>query len=163
MYQFSVHNDIGSPLIEWLHLKPPIGVQTHFPTALIGGAVGGGIAVGLVIIGLIFLVKKMRISGFTKERETVGRRKREHSRQQQDDDEAGDNGFGTDSSSCKAAQTYEELSMKTDTSVYDALKKGENGQDNSQVYTALDESNSTSQNYYGNVKKEDPVYNNTVL
>ncbi|WAR06173.1 hypothetical protein MAR_021542, partial [Mya arenaria] len=166
MYQFSVHNDIGSPLIEWLHLKPPIakpdppsdfhviqeeisetsavlawvpgfdngspqtfyitygkkgdssgwitksvehtyeakinytlrnleteteyiasinasnekgstttinditfitlkhipGVQTHFPTALIGGAVGGGIAVGLVIIGLIFLVKKMRIS-----------------------------------------------------------------------------------------------------
>ncbi|WAR06632.1 TUTL-like protein [Mya arenaria] len=193
MYQFSVHNDIGSPLIEWLHLKP-IGkpdlpsdfhviqeeisetsavltwvpgfdngspqtfyitywkkgdssgritksvehkyegkinytlrnleteteyiasinasnvegssptmndtfktlkhipsVQINFPIAFISGAVGGGIAVVLVIIGLIFLVKKMRISGFTKERETVGRRKRHHSSQQQDDDEVVEN------------------------------------------------------------------------
>ncbi|WAR06526.1 hypothetical protein MAR_021895 [Mya arenaria] len=50
---------------------------------------------------------------------------------------AGDNGSGTNSSSRKAAQTFEELSTKTDTS----------------VYTPLDESNSRSHNYYGNVKK----------
>ncbi|WAR06219.1 NPHN-like protein [Mya arenaria] len=49
--------------ITFITLKHIPGVQTNFMTALIGGAVGGGIAVVLVIIGLVFLVKKMRISG----------------------------------------------------------------------------------------------------
>ncbi|XP_052803697.1 uncharacterized protein LOC128233872 [Mya arenaria] len=108
-------------------------------------------------------------------------------------------GSDTDSPGCNAAQTYEELSKKTYTMVYDALKKGEehptnipehpgsgtesprcnaaqtyeelsmktekedNGPDNYQVYTPLDEFKIPSHMNYGNVKNENPVYNNTVL
>ncbi|WAR05841.1 CADM2-like protein [Mya arenaria] len=62
-----------------------------------------------------------------------------------------------------AAQTYEDVSMTTGTSVYDALKNGNNGPDDSHVYTPLADSSSRSHVFYENVKKEDPVYNNTVM
>ncbi|WAR06527.1 NPHN-like protein [Mya arenaria] len=39
------------------------GKQAVFPVALIGGSSGGGIATVLVIIGVIFIVKKIRTSG----------------------------------------------------------------------------------------------------
>ncbi|WAR04165.1 TITIN-like protein [Mya arenaria] len=83
----------SSPTIHdtFITLKHIPSVQINFPIAFISGAVGGGIAVVLVIIGLIFLVKKMRILGFTKERETVGRQKRHRSSQQEDDDEVVEN------------------------------------------------------------------------
>ncbi|WAR06663.1 hypothetical protein MAR_022032, partial [Mya arenaria] len=61
---------------------------------------------------------------------------------------------------CNAAQHYEKLSKEIDTSDYDALnlvqtapEKGDNGPDNSHVYTSLDESKSQPPMYYGNVKK----------
>ncbi|WAR06061.1 hypothetical protein MAR_021430 [Mya arenaria] len=53
--------------------------------------------------------------------------------------------------------------VPTDTSVYDALKAGDNGPDNSHVYMPLDVSITKAQVYNENVEKDDPVYNNTVL
>ncbi|WAR04495.1 hypothetical protein MAR_019864 [Mya arenaria] len=70
---------------------------------------------------------------------------------------------GTDNPGFKAAHTYEELSMITVSSVYDELKNDDNGPDNSQMNRPLDESKSKSHVYFGNVKNDDPVYNNTVL
>ncbi|XP_052805786.1 uncharacterized protein LOC128235095 isoform X2 [Mya arenaria] len=70
---------------------------------------------------------------------------------------------GKDNLGYNAAKTYEVVSMTTDTSVYDDLKTGDSGADNSHVYTPLEETRSKAHVYYENVKKDDPIYNNTVL
>ncbi|XP_052806090.1 titin-like [Mya arenaria] len=216
-----------SPTINdtFMTLKHIPGKHADSQVALIGGSIGGGIAVVLVAIGVILILKKFRTSGYTKNRDKLTKRTSQLSSQQKknDDNPAGqsisgkDNrGFkgaqtyeqlsmatyrsvydaldnednGTDSPGCKAANTYEELSKRTDTSVYDALKKGDNGSgtdgprcnaaqtyeelsmktekgdngpDNSQVYTPLDTSKSQSHMYFRNAKQEDPVYNDSVL
>ncbi|WAR06198.1 NPHN-like protein [Mya arenaria] len=46
----------------FITLKHIPGKQADFPVALIGGSVGGGVAAVLVIIGVIFIVKKFRTS-----------------------------------------------------------------------------------------------------
>ncbi|WAR06370.1 hypothetical protein MAR_021739 [Mya arenaria] len=70
---------------------------------------------------------------------------------------------GKDNPGCNAAKTYEVVSMTTKTSAYDDLKTGDSGSDNSHVYTSLEESKSKPHVYYENVKKDDPIYKNTVL
>ncbi|XP_052788383.1 hemicentin-2-like isoform X2 [Mya arenaria] len=116
------------------------GEQAESQGAVIGGSIGGGITAVLLIIGVVFIVKRFRTSG------------------------QGNNRSGTDVTGCNAAQTYDELSMRTETSVYDALRNGDNGPENSPVYSQLDESKSSQSDvYYKNVQKENPVYSNTML
>ncbi|WAR06281.1 NPHN-like protein [Mya arenaria] len=164
-----------SPTINdtFITLKHIPGEQADSDVALIGGVVGGGIVAVLVIIGVVLIVKKFRtsanpagqsVSGTDSPGCNAAQPYEDLSKKQNTSDydalRKGDIGSETVSSGCNTAKTYEELSMKSDTSVYNALKKGGNGLDNSQE---LDKSKSQSHMHYGNVKKEDPVYNNTVL
>ncbi|WAR06594.1 CNTN5-like protein [Mya arenaria] len=148
-----------SPTINdtFMTLKHIPGKHADSQVALIGGSIGGGIAVVLVAIGVILILKKFRTSGYTKNRDKLTKRTSQLSSQQKknDDNPAGQSISGTDGPRCNAAQTYEELSMKTE--------KGDNGPDNSQVYTPLDTSKSQSHMYFRNAKQEDPVYNDSVL
>ncbi|XP_052806675.1 nephrin-like [Mya arenaria] len=68
---------------------------------------------------------------------------------------------GKDNPGYNAAETYEVVSRTTDTSAYNDLKNDDSGADNSHVYTSLEESKAPV--YYENVKKDDPIYNNTAL
>ncbi|WAR05465.1 NPHN-like protein [Mya arenaria] len=68
---------------------------------------------------------------------------------------------GTENPGYNAAVTYEEVSMTNDKTVYDALNIGSDGSNTPHVYMSVDTSKSNA--YYENVKKEDPVYNNTSL
>ncbi|WAR08697.1 CD166-like protein [Mya arenaria] len=77
--------------------------------------------------------------------------------------QSGQNGQGADNPKYNAAVTYEVVSATKEKPVYDALTVGNNGLENSHVYTPLEELNQKSHAYYENVRREDPVYNNTVL
>ncbi|WAR06005.1 HMCN1-like protein [Mya arenaria] len=68
---------------------------------------------------------------------------------------------GTENPGYNAAVTYEEVSMTNDKTVYDALNIRSDGSNTPHVYMSVDTSKSNA--YYENVKKEDPVYNNTSL
>ncbi|XP_052803975.1 hemicentin-1-like isoform X2 [Mya arenaria] len=70
-------------------------------------------------------------------------------------------GQGTGNPGYNAAVTYEEMSMTNNKTVYDTLDIGNDGSKASHVFTSLDDSKSNE--YYENVKTEDPVYNNTSL
>ncbi|XP_052805576.1 hemicentin-1-like isoform X3 [Mya arenaria] len=59
---------------------------------------------------------------------------------------------GVAESGYNAAQTYEAISMTTNTQFYDALKNGDNGANNSDM---LNEASAKPLPYYGNVKKGD--------
>ncbi|XP_052805556.1 uncharacterized protein LOC128234945 [Mya arenaria] len=119
--------------------------------AVVGGAVGGTAVAIVAIVVVVFILRRnyalicnvalIKKSADPAERSIPGK----------------------DNPGYNAAQTYEDMSMTPDTSVYDTLKSGDNGPDNLHVYTPLDELNSKSHVYYENTKKEDHVYNNTVL
>ncbi|WAR27550.1 NPHN-like protein [Mya arenaria] len=115
-----------SPTINetFITLKHIPGKKADSPVAFIVGSVGGGIATVLVIIGVIFIVKRLRTSGNSRHRYKLKKgQMNQYSSQQQDDDayQNGQSVSGTNSTGCIAAQTYEELSKTTDTSFYDAL------------------------------------------
>ncbi|WAR07621.1 LOW QUALITY PROTEIN: CEAM5-like protein [Mya arenaria] len=66
----------------------------------------------------------------------------------------------SDNPGSNAAEAHDAVSMATGTLVYDVLRDGDKGSDNSHVYMTLNESSQEPQGNYENVKKEDPVYNN---
>ncbi|XP_052807033.1 hemicentin-1-like isoform X2 [Mya arenaria] len=72
-------------------------------------------------------------------------------------------GHGAENPGYNAAGAYEVVSATKESPVYDALSVGNDGPDNSRLYTPLELTNPKSNAYYENVKGEDPVYNNTVL
>ncbi|XP_052810895.1 hemicentin-1-like [Mya arenaria] len=119
----------------------------HAP--IIGGVVGGSLGVVVAVIVLVlFLGRKNTLNC------SLSRKK---------DIQSGQNGQGADNPKYNAAVTYEVVSATKEKPVYDALTVGNNGLENSHVYTPLEELNQKSHAYYENVRREDPVYNNTVL
>ncbi|XP_052804993.1 hemicentin-2-like [Mya arenaria] len=120
--------------------------QSSIDGAVIGGAVGGSIGAVVVIAVVVFILRR----NYTMN--CIISRKRGIP---DEEPESGRNNPGY-----SAAQTYEEVSMTNETSVYDALKDGDSS---SHVYTPLDESTLKSSAFYENTMNEYPVYNNTVL
>ncbi|XP_052805732.1 uncharacterized protein LOC128235056 isoform X2 [Mya arenaria] len=119
---------------------------------IIGGVVGGSLGVVVAVIILVFILRRkntlncaciMSIS-------------------MEEDMDSGQNCHNGDNPGYNAAVTYEVVSATKETPVYDALNAGNDGPDNSHLYTPLEDSNPKSRVYYENTKREDPVYNNQV-
>ncbi|XP_052805549.1 nephrin-like isoform X2 [Mya arenaria] len=117
---------------------------------VVGGAVGGTVG-AIVAIVVVVIILRRNYALNCNVTLTKKRGPSEHSIS------------GKDNPGCNAAKTYEVVSMTTKTSAYDDLKTGDSGSDNSHVYTSLEESKSKPHVYYENVKKDDPIYKNTVL
>ncbi|WAR05762.1 hypothetical protein MAR_021131, partial [Mya arenaria] len=136
-----------------LNLESPPGTIG----TLVGGKIGGIVAaIILVIVVVIVLRQKYNIDCLCPIK---------LSRKDLHYDAHTDNGIdsqGSDNRGYNATQTYEDISMVTDKSLYDALDNGDNGPHSSHLYTPLDASGSKKNVVYENVK-DDPVYNNTVL
>ncbi|XP_052814537.1 nephrin-like [Mya arenaria] len=110
----------------------------------VGGAIGGTVgAIVIIVVFVLILRRKYSLNCAA----AAADRKPES---------------GTDNLTYAAPEAYEDVSLPTNASTYDALKTGNNGPDESHIYTALDKKSSKSQRHYENVKKRDPVYNNIV-
>ncbi|XP_052807181.1 hemicentin-1-like isoform X2 [Mya arenaria] len=125
--------------------------------SIVGGTTGGIMAaIILVIVVVIVLRRKYNFDCLCSFR--VSRKDLHH-------DANTDNGIDTQGANNRgynATQTYEDISMVTDKSLYDAMDNRDNGPDSSHLYTPLDASGSKKNVSYDNVK-DDPVYNNTML
>ncbi|WAR06577.1 PXDNL-like protein [Mya arenaria] len=117
---------------------------------VIGGSIGGTIGAIMAIVVVVVIVKRKYSLNWI------------CFRTKKSADPAEQSVSGRHNPGCNIVQSYEELPMTIQTSVYDALKKGDNGPNSSHVYTTLDESSSKAPVNYGNVKRGEPVYNNTV-
>ncbi|XP_052806858.1 uncharacterized protein LOC128236075 isoform X3 [Mya arenaria] len=133
-------------LSEVSHLKP----QT---TKIAGGVTAGIITILGIVVVICVIRRKYSISCAFK----FTRKEVSSSRQTAPDDCRN----GTENPGYNAAVTYEEVSMTNDKTVYDALNIRSDGSNTPHVYMSVDTSKSNA--YYENVKKEDPVYNNTSL
>ncbi|XP_052811780.1 nephrin-like [Mya arenaria] len=118
--------------------------------SIVGGAIGGtvGAIVAIVVIVVILRRQYLLKCYICPNKKSA------------DSDEP--SVFGTNNPGSNAAQAHEDGSVATGTSVYDVLRDGDKGSDNSHVYMTLNESSQKPQGNYENVKKEDPVYNNAV-
>ncbi|XP_052805817.1 uncharacterized protein LOC128235119 isoform X2 [Mya arenaria] len=136
-----------------LLVEPPPGTTG----SIVGGTTGGIVAAIILVIVVVFVLKrKYNFDCLCSFR--LSRKDLHH-------DANTDNGIdtqGADTRGYNATQTYEDISMVTDKSPYDALDNGDNGLDNVHVYTPLDAPCLKTHVSYENVK-DDPVYNNTVL
>ncbi|XP_052803654.1 fasciclin-2-like [Mya arenaria] len=150
LYQLSVSNGVGDTLVEWLHLRPIDHTESSSSAGpVVGGAIGGtfGALVAIVVV-VVILRRKRALKCMDSSAEKI-------------DDSAGQSVSVKENPGHNAAKA--DADVPTDTSVYDALKAGDNGPDNSHVYMPLDVSITKAQVYNENVEKDDPVYNNTVL
>ncbi|XP_052806545.1 hemicentin-2-like [Mya arenaria] len=125
----------------------------HVP--VIGGVVGGslGVVVVVVVIVLVFILRRKYTLNCSFNMSLSKKEDVDSNQLRNNADNAGYN----------AAETYEVVSTMKETPNYDVLNVGNERPDNTHLYTPLDESNSKSHIYYENVKKEDPMYTNTVL
>ncbi|WAR05523.1 hypothetical protein MAR_020892 [Mya arenaria] len=150
LYQLSVSNGVGDTLVEWLHLRPIDHTKSSSSAGpVVGEAIGGtfGALVAIVVV-VVILRRKRALKCMDSSAEKI-------------DDSAGQSVSVKENPGHNAAKA--DADVPTDTSVYDALKAGDNGPDNSHVYMPLDVSITKAQVYNENVEKDDPVYNNTVL
>ncbi|WAR06452.1 SYG2-like protein [Mya arenaria] len=70
--------------------------------------------------------------------------------------------YGAEDPGYNAAVTYETISAKNNTLVYDALSAGNDGAETLHVYMPLNESTSNTDQNYEKSKTKDPVYDNTM-
>ncbi|XP_052806750.1 hemicentin-1-like isoform X2 [Mya arenaria] len=158
VYSISIDNGIGEALVEMIYLKQAEISHVKPQTSTIAGGVTAGILTVLgILVVILVLRRKYSVTCAFKFTRKEGPRSRHIA-------------HGAENPGYDVAATYEEVSMTSDKTVYEALSManirndiGNEGSNKSHVYTTLDDSNSKPNAYYENVKEEDPVYKNTSL